>query len=357
MKKDSLLNKIVDYMDKSGGTIPLSKIYATFKNEKKSTIRGRINEAVKAKKHIVRTEKGQYMLLGAEIEALIEKRDSKEALFDILKANIYYDLVFLDIPYNTGGQKGGNRNLSNYSMIEPEEFQKLIFQIEKMLKTEESQLYFMIAGGKSSLNAANKYIRAFDETALFKAAEGSYTKLNANGSQCNMGKYLMPAEKILIYSPSGKLLKPEETILDFGLQRPPLPRSGGYPTEKPLELLEQIIKQGSNVGDRVLDPFMGSGKSLVAALKQGRKIHGIEISDNAIDEHIVKKLEMYGNFYNTTQEQRDIYYQGSLFDYLGEVHKDIRGNLDIENTGTLSDEDASKYIKDNFSKNNNIYLQ
>jgi len=310
-------------MSKTDGHIPLSKIYATFKDEKKSTIRGRINEAVAAKKHIIRTAKGQYMLLGAEIEALVEHADSKRQLFEILKANIYYDLVFLDIPYHTGGQKGGNRDLSNYAMITPEEFQEIILQVEKMLRTEDSQLYFMIAGGSSSATAANKYIRAFDETALYQAAQGSYTKLNANGTQCNMGKYLMPAEKILIYSASGKLLKPEETVLDFRMVRPPLPRGGGYPTEKPVEMLKQIVEQSTEIGGRTLDLFTGSGNMLQAALEKKRKFHGIEISQEALQKHILKRLQMFGDYYKTIQKQRQEFYQGTLFEYLEETEKQL----------------------------------
>ena len=293
----SLLSQIVEFMEKHNGKVSLGKIYATFKQEKKSTIRGRINEAVKLKKNIIRTGRGHYMLVSKNIEAFIENRDSRIALFDILKANIYYDLIFLDIPYKTGGQKGGNRNLSNYSMIEPEEFQKMLLAMEKMLKSEKSQLYFMIAGGKSSQRAANQYINAFNSTSLKTAGVGSYTKLNKNGTVCNMGKYLMPAEKILVYSGNGELLKPEETILDFELTRPPLPRQGGYPTEKPLELLEQIIRQATNVGGKILDPFMGSGKSLLASLKLKRYIHGIEINKDAIETHIAKYLRMFGEQY------------------------------------------------------------
>lgn len=334
-----LLDKIVEYMAKTDGNIPLSKIYATFKDEKKSTIRGRINEAVGAKKNIVRTAKGQYMLLGAEIEALVEQSDSTKQLFEILKANIYYDLVFLDIPYNTGGQKGGNRDLSNYAMISPEEFQEILLKVEKMLRTEDSQLYFMIAGGSSSAHAANKYIRAFDESSLFKAAEGSYTKLNANGTQCNMGKYLMPAEKILVFSPNGKLLKPEETILDFSMVRPPLPRSGGYPTEKPVGMLKQIIEQSTEVGGYMLDPFLGSGNSLQAALEKNRKFHGIEISQEAIQNHISKKLSLFGEYYKTIQKEREVFHQGSLFEYLDGAKNDsnIITTIAHSSTSTLGD--------------------
>ena len=54
----------------------------------------------------------------------------------------------------------------------------------------------------------------------------------------------------------------------------------GYPTQKPLELLERIIEASSNKNDIVLDPFCGCGTTLVAA-KTWRKWIGIDISPTA----------------------------------------------------------------------------
>jgi site-specific DNA-methyltransferase (adenine-specific) len=51
---------------------------------------------------------------------------------------------------------------------------------------------------------------------------------------------------------------------------------GGHPTQKPLELMEYIIKTFSNEGDTVLDCCMGSGTTGVAAVKLKRKFIGIE---------------------------------------------------------------------------------
>lgn len=55
-----------------------------------------------------------------------------------------------------------------------------------------------------------------------------------------------------------------------------------YPTQKPLRLLERIVQMASNPGDLVLDPFCGSGTTLVAARSLGRDIFGIDISDDAL---------------------------------------------------------------------------
>jgi site-specific DNA-methyltransferase (adenine-specific) len=56
----------------------------------------------------------------------------------------------------------------------------------------------------------------------------------------------------------------------------------GYPTQKPLALLERIIQASSNEGDTVLDPFCGCGTAIVAAQKLNRRWIGIDITHLAI---------------------------------------------------------------------------
>jgi len=56
----------------------------------------------------------------------------------------------------------------------------------------------------------------------------------------------------------------------------------GYPTQKPLTLLERIIQASSNSGDVVLDPFCGCGTAVHAAQKLGRQWIGIDITNLAI---------------------------------------------------------------------------
>jgi DNA modification methylase len=56
----------------------------------------------------------------------------------------------------------------------------------------------------------------------------------------------------------------------------------GYPTQKPLALLERILQASSNEGDTVLDPFCGCGTAIVAAQKLNRRWIGIDITHLAI---------------------------------------------------------------------------
>jgi site-specific DNA-methyltransferase (adenine-specific) len=56
----------------------------------------------------------------------------------------------------------------------------------------------------------------------------------------------------------------------------------GYPTQKPVALLERIIAASSNPGDVILDPFAGCGTAIAAAQKLGRKWIGIDITHLSI---------------------------------------------------------------------------
>jgi hypothetical protein len=57
----------------------------------------------------------------------------------------------------------------------------------------------------------------------------------------------------------------------------------GYPTQKPLALLERIITLATNPGDVALDPFCGCGTTIHAAQKLGRQWIGIDITYLAIN--------------------------------------------------------------------------
>ena len=61
---------------------------------------------------------------------------------------------------------------------------------------------------------------------------------------------------------------------------------GKHPTQKPLGLLERIISASSNQGDLVLDPFMGSATTGVAAVQLKRKFAGIELEQQYMETSI-----------------------------------------------------------------------
>ena len=71
---------------------------------------------------------------------------------------------------------------------------------------------------------------------------------------------------------------------------PTTPERLGYPTQKPLGLLNRIIKSSSNPNDMVLDPFCGCATALVAAEQLGRHWIGIDVEPKARDL-VIQRLE------------------------------------------------------------------
>ena len=69
---------------------------------------------------------------------------------------------------------------------------------------------------------------------------------------------------------------------DSGDYAYPIPRHGGkriHPTQKPLDLFRELIRKHSNPGDLIIDPFLGSGTTAVAAIQEDRQFAGCDIDE------------------------------------------------------------------------------
>ena len=72
----------------------------------------------------------------------------------------------------------------------------------------------------------------------------------------------------------------------------------GYPTQKPLALLDRIVKASSNPGDMVLDPFCGCATACIAAEQNRRQWVGVDVSPKAAELVKTRMREELGFFYN-----------------------------------------------------------
>lgn len=75
---------------------------------------------------------------------------------------------------------------------------------------------------------------------------------------------------------------PLSDVWDIPYLNPKAKERVGYPTQKPIALLERVLAIASNEGDIVLDPFCGSGTTLVAAKLNNRRYIGIDESADAV---------------------------------------------------------------------------
>ena len=76
---------------------------------------------------------------------------------------------------------------------------------------------------------------------------------------------------------------PISDVWEIPFLNPKAKERTGYPTQKPIELLERIIQISTDEGDCVLDPFCGSGTTLVSAKLLGRSYIGIDINKDAVE--------------------------------------------------------------------------
>ena len=74
---------------------------------------------------------------------------------------------------------------------------------------------------------------------------------------------------------------------------------GKHPTQKPLDLLRRIVSASTNAGDLILDPFMGSGTTGVAAIELGRRFVGIDNEPNFVE---LAEKRLYSAFQAANKE-------------------------------------------------------
>ncbi len=86
---------------------------------------------------------------------------------------------------------------------------------------------------------------------------------------------------------------PMGDVWDIGVIAPVSRERTGYPSQKPEALLDRVVRALTQPGDRVLDPYAGSGTTLVVAARLGRRFVGIDRSDVAL-ETIESRLAQAG---------------------------------------------------------------
>ena len=101
---------------------------------------------------------------------------------------------------------------------------------------------------------------------------------------------------------------PLNDVWDIPYLNPKAKERVGYPTQKPLLLLERIISLVTDEGDTVLDPFSGSGTTLVAAKLANRKSIGFDISADAVrltKERLENPIKTESNLLNKGRKAYD----------------------------------------------------
>lgn len=107
--------------------------------------------------------------------------------------------------------------------------------------------------------------------------------------QIGMGYHYRARCEFILFFEKGKRRLNDLGVADV-LEAPRV--RDGYPTEKPVSIMEVLVSQSSAQGELVADPFMGSGSTGVAALSLGRDFAGADICQEALAIGVGRFLEV-----------------------------------------------------------------
>lgn len=145
------------------------------------------------------------------------------------------------------------------------------------------------------------YLRQYFENAKFKQIRYiEWIKTNPVPLNSKLN-YLTNAREIAVVGIKGS--KPIfHSEYDNGIYSYPICHDKGrfHPTQKPLALIEELIKKHSNEGDLVCDCFSGSGTTAVASYNTNRNFIGCEISKEYYDKSILRLSEIEIKFSENT---------------------------------------------------------
>ena len=192
------------------------------------------------------------------------------------------DLVLTDPAYwtlnkwrniGTTTRLGGNRDESKrtgwFKTIDEGELWDFMCEVWRVLKPDR---HAVIMGDGQVL----RWLLGYSEEAGFSNVKPLiWDKVNQG-----MGYHFRCRHEYLVLYDKGKNRKPRNLSTPDIFTVPYV--RGGYPTEKPLELMKEMIMELTEPGELVVDPFCGSGTTLVAAKELGRNYFGGDWSEDAV---------------------------------------------------------------------------
>lgn len=180
-----------------------------------------------------------------------------------------FDLVLTDPPYGMAYQSSWRTE--KYERIANDEdvawFPDFAKEVYRVLK-DDSHVYIFCND-----YAVSDFRRELEKVGFTPKRTLVWVKNNHTSGDLE-GDYANKTE-FVVYAQKGRRLlngKRETNVLNFDRVASEI-----HPTQKPVNLCEFLISKSTNAGDWVLDPFAGSGTTIIAAKNTGRNAIGIEI--------------------------------------------------------------------------------
>lgn len=224
------------------------------------------------------------------------KSETYKQLLDDRKAN----LVVTDPPYNVDVEETAGKIL-NDNMSDGDFYQFLLSmftQVENHMEDDAS--IYVFHADTEGLN----FRKAFKEAGFYLSGCCIWKK---NSLVLGRSPYQWQHEPCLYgWKKKGKHQwfsdRKQTTIWEY--DRPK--SSKDHPTMKPIQLMAYPIQNSSMRGTIVLDPFLGSGSTLIAADQTGRVCYGIELDEKFVDVIVKRYIEVTGDTEVTVQRNHEV---------------------------------------------------
>lgn len=199
--------------------------------------------------------------------------------------NEIFDLIVLDAPYfdyQTGHRKDKESKLSQSLIQQSKEDQiGTVRECIRVLKSGKSFWYF--TNWAESWWFQEKFHTFLRNEIIWD--KGNWTAGDLKGSLGNKYEVIFLGVKGKGWDYNGPRIHDIWEIPRVGTSRI-------HSTEKPVALYKKIIELSTDEGDLILDPYLGSGSSIIAALETGRHIIGYEL-DEEYHSAILRRVDAY----------------------------------------------------------------
>lgn len=224
------------------------------------------------------------------------KAETYKQLLDDRKAN----LVVTDPPYNVDVEETAGKIL-NDNMSDGDFYQFLLSmftQVENHMEDDAS--IYIFHADTEGLN----FRKAFKDAGFYLSGCCIWKK---NSLVLGRSPYQWQHEPCLYgWKKKGRHQwfsdRKQTTIWEY--DRPK--SSKDHPTMKPIQLMAYPIQNSSMRGTIVLDPFLGSGSTLIAADQTGRVCYGIELDEKFVDVIVKRYIEVTGDTEVTVQRNHEV---------------------------------------------------
>lgn len=225
---------------------------------------------------------------------------TKSETYDQLLGDKKANLVVTDPPYNVDVEETAGKIL-NDNMSDGDFYQFLLSmftQVENHMETDAS--IYVFHADTEGLN----FRKAFKDAGFYLSGCCIWKK---NSLVLGRSPYQWQHEPCLYgWKKKGKHQwfsdRKQTTIWEY--DRPK--SSKDHPTMKPIQLMAYPIQNSSMRGTIVLDPFLGSGSTLIAADQTGRVCYGIELDEKFVDVIVKRYIEVTGDTEVTVQRNHEV---------------------------------------------------